>query len=247
MNWTITRVLWLGLIPALVGCAPTRQARSVERSGFLPDYNKLVETDDDERPLQLYVARDYRCAEYRRVFVAPVALRTPDPTWFAAPRAAQEQLARRAHELLIAELGLAFEVVAPPAEHDARDAQTLHVRAALTAADRSFVGLDTLTTIHPMARLIGLARQLVADRTTFVGAVSTEVVVTGARDAPVLLAVDRRVGQKSLRGLPAEWSSASLQGVRLRSWADAHAGLERWARSIRRELEHSEASDDPAG
>ncbi len=57
----------------VVGCSTTRQARNIEKSGFLGDYSRLVEGKEDQAQLT-YVDKNASFSKYDAVMIDSVTL-----------------------------------------------------------------------------------------------------------------------------------------------------------------------------
>lgn len=218
--------LMLGLIAvALVAaCAPTKQSRSMETSGFLGDlYPKMHKGEEGEallvyrNPKVLLIPR----GTYTKILLDPVQVwgessASPDR------HRDQQQLADMLYGLTYRSLAKDYEMVTQPGPN------TLHIQAALTKADRANVVLRAMSTVPAPMNVLALGSTLKnvgTGKPAFVGEASVEVRFLDGVSGEVLAAsADRRVGNKRL-----DFDSFN-------SWDDAHKALEYWAEKVRYRL-----------
>lgn len=217
MRRLVTIVLVSAL--ALGGCATTRQARSVTKSGFLGDYSQLSPGGPDQAKL-VYWNPKVRWAQYDKIILEPVTIwRTGESSTVltSVSREELQDLADLLHATIRSRLG-EYQLV------DAPGPGVMRVRVALTEAGKSFVPLDVVSTVVPQARAVAEVTSLATRTPAFVGAAAIEIEalnsVTGERLAA---AVDRRVGAKSPEGV-------------LRSWDDVEDAFQVWADLVQRRL-----------
>jgi len=189
------------LIVLMAGCAASRQPRgAVEKSGFLGDYSQLEPGKSGQAKL-VYIAPGVDWSRYRSVQLDSVTLWPgKDGTLAKLSPAVQQQLADRLYKALYDALAKQNRMVT------GAGAGVLRVRAALTEASPTNVPLNAVATVIPQVRALSTVTGLGADTALTVGEATAEVEasdsLTGRRLAA---AVDRRVGQRSLRGL-GTWS-----------------------------------------
>jgi hypothetical protein len=193
-------VIALGLVLIMgLGCATSRQTRSVETSGFLVDYGSLSEGSGDEAQL-VYVDESANFAQYDAIMIDSVTL------WYSdeADRLdadTEQQLTDYFYQSLHEKLSESFRVV------DAPGPGVLRLRAALTEADGASVVANTVTSIFPPARLAATLAGAATDVQVFVGRASAEAEITDSLSGRRLIAaVDQRSGTKALRGGIGKWS-----------------------------------------
>lgn len=198
-----THVL-LGLLCVVVlsNCAPpTRQARSVEKTGFLGDYSMLREGGEGEALLVYQNAR-VNWPSYFKVIVDPVTV------WLGKDSQLQEvsgnDRQRMANDLwskLIEALQADYQIVHKPGPG------TLRIQAALTEAEESSMVLDTVSSVLPGMSMMTEGNQLVTGTAGFVGRASAEAKITDSQTGTLLLAgVDRRAGSKNVKGVLESWN-----------------------------------------
>jgi len=210
----------------LAACAPTRQSRGpVQTSGFLRDYSILEPGKDDQAKLR-YVDPHAQFANYQAVIVDSVTLWSGPELQKLKPDVKQG-LVDHAYKALVDSLSKSFRITTVPG-HD-----TLRVRAAITEATGSAVLPDVVSTVIPQVRLLGTIVGLAADSAVTVGEASGEIEVTDSLTDQVLAAgVDRRVGQRSVRGVFSKWD-------------DVDEAWNVWAEMLRARLVEAGAGHQP--
>jgi hypothetical protein len=219
--------LSLTLLVLAAGCAATRQSRGeAAHSGFLRDYSILEPGADGQAQLR-WVDPDADFPRYQAVIVDSVALWS-GPELAKLSDEEKRALADHAYTALVTALSKSFRIATAPG-HD-----TLRVRAAITEATGSAVAPDVVATVIPQVRLISMLVGRGADTAATVGEASGELEVTDSVTGRVVAAgVDRRVGQRSLRGVFSRWS-------------DVEAAWDAWAELVRARLVASGAGHPPA-
>ncbi len=209
----LTSHLLMAMVMFLGGCAQTQQTRSVEQSGFLGDYSMLREGEKDEARL-VYMNPKANWVAYKKVMIDPVTI------WLGKDsdlkKLSPEERQRLANELwakLTEALRPDYEIVQLPGPG------VLRFQAAITDAEASMPGLDTVSSIVPQLRLLTGAKGMVAGgKPGFVGEASVEAKITDAQSGELLAAaVDRRAGTKSLRGSTNSWNDVEQA---YQYWAD---------------------------
>ena len=199
-------------------CATTQQARHVETSGFLEDYSQLQKGKAGEA-LLVYINPEADFSAYDKVLLDDVTIwRAVDSNLEDVPEEEIEELALGLHEAMVENLKEDYEIV-----HRAGPG-TLRVRVAITEAAKSWVVMDTLTTVIPHTRLISGIQKLATGTHSFVGKASIEGEILDAQSGERLAAaVDRRAGGKSFQGL-------------MSSWDDVKEACQYWAGRLRDRL-----------
>jgi hypothetical protein len=212
----------------LASCAATRQPRGeVKPSGFLHDYS-MLEAGAEGRARLRYVDTRVDFSRYQAVLVDSVALWSGPGLAKLAPEE-KRALVDHAYTALVTALAKSFRIATVPG----RD--TLRIRAAITEATGSSVAPDVVATVIPQVRLIGSLGGLAADSALTVGEASGEVEITDSLTDKVLAAgVDRRVGQRSVRGM-------------LSRWSDVEEAWNHWAEQMRTRLVEEGAGHAPIG
>ena len=208
------------------GCATTRQARRVETSGFLEDYSQLQVGKPGEA-LLVYINPEADFSAYDKILLDDVTIwRAVDSNLEDVPEDEIDELALGLHEAMVESLKEDYEIV-----HRAGPG-TLRVRLAITEAAKSWVVMDTLTTVIPHTRLISGIQKLATGTHSFVGKASLEGEILDAQSGERLAAaVDRRAGGKSFQGL-------------LTSWSDVKEACHYWAGRLRDRLRAERGNTD---
>jgi hypothetical protein len=221
------RLLFLVLcIGFVVGCAATRQSREVgKESGFLSDYSILEKGGNDQAQLR-YVDERADFPRYQAVRVESVTLWSGPELSKLDPKDKQV-LVDHAYTALVTALGKSFRIAEAPG------ADTLRLRAAITEATGSAVAPDVVATVIPQVRLISMLAGRTVDSAVTVGEATGEVEITDSVTGEVVAAgVDRRIGQRSLRGVFSKWD-------------DVEQAWNVWAEQIRMRLVERGAGHAP--
>ena len=122
VNWLL-RVIFLSALALLVGCATgqSKQARRVEKSGFLGDYSMLRPGGEGEALLS-YENPEANWPAYNKIFLAPVAYyggRDTYPKGYT--RADLQELVNRFYYILYNDLAEDYQMV------DEADPHTLRI------------------------------------------------------------------------------------------------------------------------
>lgn len=217
MKWLCGIVIVL-LATLFVGCAQTEQARKVETSGFLGDYSILQKGKEGEA-LLIYINPNTDFAVYDKVIFDPVTVwRGESSKLYDVPEADLQRLANYLHTAIVTKLREDYEIVNKPGP------DVLRIRAAITEAGKSNVGLNIFSTIVPQAILLSGAKKLATGTNSFVGAASVEGKITDSNTGEILAAmVDRRAGGKSLKGA-------------MNAWNDVEQAFQYWANRLSQRL-----------
>jgi hypothetical protein len=204
----------LAVAPLLLsGCASQgNQARRVELSGFLGNYEQLREGGEDEA-LRVFVDRDADWASYHSVQLDPVTIwRNKRTTDLSAEDA--QNLSNELEAAIRKELGSDFTFV------DRGGPGVLHVRIAITEAAGSNVVLDTVSTVVPQARVLSGLKRVATGTSAFVGTASVEgEILDSVSNRRIAAVVDRRAGGKDLSSFD--------------KWNDVRTAFEFWAKKLR--------------
>lgn len=210
----------------VAGCAATRQSREeVKGSGFLRDYSILEAGSDDQAKLR-YVDAGADFSRYQAVLVDSVTLWSGPELAKLSPEE-KRALVDHGYTALVTALSKSFRIATVPGT------DTLRVRAAITEATGAAIAPDVVATVIPQVRLISMLVGRGADTSMTVGEASGEVEVTDSVSGRVVAAgVDRRVGQRSLRGAFSRWS-------------DVEEAWNHWAEQLRGRLVEAGAGHAP--
>lgn len=229
-------LLLLSLTILLAACAPTKQARSVETTGFLGTLYPLMHEGSDGEGILIY--RNPKIATiprgtYRKIWLDHVEV-WGQPTEDADKQKDAQHAADLLYTLVYQSLSKDYEMVTAP------EPGTLHMQAAITKADKAMVILRAVSTIPAPMNVFAVAsllKNVGTGKPLFVGEVSVEMKISDAQSGEVLAAsVDRRVGKKRL-------DSDSFD-----SWDDVHKALAYWAELTRYrmcEARHAEGCVKP--
>ena len=212
------------VVVLIIGCAPTKQARSVDTTGFLGNlYGEMRKGEEGEA---LLVYRNPKIASiprgtYKKMMLDHVQVWGPptrDPDRQRDAQRAADLLYALAHQSLQKD----YELVTEPGPG------TLRVQAAITNADPTNVILRAVSTIPAPMNVLAVASLLKnagTGKPLFVGEVSLEAKISDAQTGDILAAsVDRRVGKKR------------LDADSFDSWDDINKALEYWAELARYRL-----------
>ncbi|MEE8143615.1 MAG: DUF3313 domain-containing protein, partial [Planctomycetota bacterium] len=208
----------------LVGCAPVRQARSVTTTGFLGNYS-LLKKGGEGQPLWVYRNPKANFARYDKVLLDPVTLwKAENSSLEDTPEEELQRLASLLYTMLQEKLANDYTLVKRPGSG------VLRIRVALTEAERSGVGMDIISTVLPPFRLLSSFGRIATGTDSFVGSASAEVEITDSESREVLFeAVDREVGQKSVKGMTREWGDVEAAFLLWVNRLSAHLAEERKA------------------
>jgi hypothetical protein len=204
LKYAVLLVLAAFLVAGLAGCAATKQARSVETSGFLGDYSMLNKGEKGEA-LLAYQNPKADWPSYRMMQLDPVVIyRRGELKNTSIPKEDLQRVANNFHQLLKQEVSQDYEMVSAPG------ARTLRVQVALTDVEKSYAAVDTVTSIIPVGMVISGAKDFATGKPAFTGEVSVEVKVTDARTGELLAAaVDRRVGGENIEASVDNWDDVN--------------------------------------
>ncbi|MHC4942803.1 MAG: DUF3313 domain-containing protein [Planctomycetota bacterium] len=226
----MSKICFVPLALALLlflGCPTTRQASSVEASGFLKDYSILHEGGDEEA-LLAYTNPKADLKKYDKILLEhPTLWRPEDSDMADMDEDDLKYLGTYLYTSVQKQLLTDFGMVNKPGPG------VLRIRLAITEASGSFAAGDLLTTILPPAKVVSGIKQITTGAGAFVGAASLEVEITDSLSGEVLLAVvDRQVGGKSLSG-------------QFDSWDDVEEAFEYWSGKIRKRLAMEQGRTTP--
>ncbi len=188
----------------LSGCTQTQRMTTVEKSGFLDDYGMLQPGEDELEGQLVYRNPEANWKAYDKVMIDPVTiwLGKEDSEIREVPAEDRQRLANDLWAKLNESLSADYEIVHLPGPG------VMRLGAAITEADKSVLVMDTITSMHPGAKIlsggVGMAR---GGRPGFVGQASLEAKLTDARTGTLLAAVvDQRAGTKNPMGSTNTWN-----------------------------------------
>jgi hypothetical protein len=175
------------------GCAATRQARSVNESGFLGDYSRL-EKCGGRRAKLCYNNPNAQWRSYDKILLDPVTIWTGKDSELAGMPADQRQkLANYFYKVLDENLGKDYKIVSDPGPG------TIRLQVAITDAEGSTPVLNTVSAIVPQLRTITTLQGYITGKPLFTGEVETEFKATDSLTGELLAeGIDKRVGNKQL-------------------------------------------------
>jgi len=228
MNMRLLSVLLIAGMLAGAACAATKQARTVERLGFLKElYPKMIEGDENAGE-SLLSYKNPRVAQippntYKKFMLDPVLVfRGPHSKMEGISQHQAQLMADTFYALIYQELSKDYEMVDKPGP------DALRAQVAITHLEESWPMLDVVSTIPAPMNAFALGSMLknvATGKPAFKGEAVIEAKVTDSQTGEVLRAgVDRRVGGKKL-------SAESFN-----SWADVYESLRYWAENGRYQL-----------
>ena len=206
-------VLYFVMILVLLcgGCAVSKQAKSVDVSGFLGKdvYAKLQKGKDDQA-LLFYRNEKIDPKKYSKVLIDPVLIYTPKNA-SSGEVADQKHLAHNFFRYLNNELRQDTPIVTAP------EPGTVRYQIAITSAEESNRLLETMSFLPPYGLGISVGKDFITGKPTGVGEITMEIKAVDAVTGEILgAAVDRRVGGKEFAGIGDTWDDANNA---MRYWA----------------------------
>jgi hypothetical protein len=228
MSIRLLSILLITGILTIAGCGATKQARTVERLGFLKDLYPRMTEGDESVGESLLIYKNPRVAliapnTYKKFMLDPVLVfRGPQSKMQGITQDQAQLMADTFYALIYQEISKDYEMVDKPS------ADALRAQVAITHLEESWPMLDVVSTIPaPMNVLAAgsLLKNVATGKPAFKGEAVIEAKVTDSQTGEVLRAgVDRRVGTKKL-------SAESFN-----SWADVYESLRYWAENGRYQL-----------
>lgn len=215
-----SRILLWVVVPAallaMAGCAITKQARKVERSGFLGgDAERLRPQDQPHRAKLGYIDEDADWRSYHKSWLAPVTLWGAAEDSFGKNEKNRRRLVQNFYGSLHRELSKDYKMVSGPSWG------TMVLRVAVTEANKPTPVLDTVTSIVPQTRMLTTVGGFATGKPAFTGAIQIEFKANDSVTGALLAAgIDKRVGQKRMLDS-------------FNSWSDVDDALAFWAQQAR--------------
>ena len=202
----------------LSGCAWTRHATHVDKSGFLGEelYEKLTPGDPSKGEFAALRWVDPNESgihpNLKRIILDHIVLyRQPQHFGGGESNEASQELLNYFYNKMYTELSKRYEIV------DMLGPGTIRIQIAVTDYEQSWVALDMISTVVPQLRAVSTLKMLATEKPAFVGAAQIEFKITEAQTGKIVAAaVDRRVGGKTL-------------GKGFGSWADVQHAFDWWS------------------
>lgn len=206
-------VLFLVLLGFLSGCGATRQARSVETSGFLSEAQSQMRDGENDEALRIYRNEKADWKSYKKMMISPVTVWVgKDSELEDVSPLDRQRLANDLWSKLNDALKADYEIVQQPGPG------VMLVKVAITEGEASWPVIDTISTIVPQLHVVSELKYLATGTASFVGKASGEMLVTDGGTGELLLAAaDRRAGGKRLRGVTGSWDDVEET---YRYWAE---------------------------
>lgn len=221
-------VLLMAVVLGLSGCAATKQARTVEKLGFLKELYPLMSEGNENAGESLLIYKSPKVAlippnTYTKFMLDPVLIfRGPESRMHGISQDQAQLMADTFYALIYQEVSKDYDMVDKPGPN------TLRVQIAITHLEESWPMLDVVSGIPaPMNALAAgsLLKTVATGKPAFTGEAVIEAKVTDAQTGEVLrAAVDRRVGKKK------------LDADSFNSWSDVYESLRYWAENGRYQL-----------
>ena len=217
-------ILCILLAMMLPACSKTKQARSVETSGFLGTLYPQMHKGEEGEALLIYknpkIALIPR-GTYKKMLLDHTEIWS-EPTTDPVRQANAQKVADLFYSLTYQGLSQDYEMVSEAGPG------TLHVQTAITRADPAYVVLRAVSTVPAPMNAFAVASMLKnmgTGKPLFVGDASIEMKISDSETREVLAATaDRRVGNKR------------LDADSFDSWDDVHKMLEHWVATGRYRL-----------
>ena len=198
----------VAMMVMLAGCAATRHARHVDKTGFLGEeiYEKMRPGDPSkgESAAFLWVDPDVigLHPNLKRVILDHVVLyRQPQHLGGGNSNEAAQELLNYFYNRLYVDLSKRYQLVDKPGP------ETVRLQVAVTDYEQSWVALDMISTAVPQLLAVSTLKMLATEKPAFVGAAQIEVKLSDAQTGKIVAAgVDRRVGGKTLTKGTDNWA-----------------------------------------
>jgi hypothetical protein len=225
---SVQSVVLIAVLLLLCGCAATKQARTVEKLGFLKDLYPVMNEGNENAGESLLIYKNPKVPlippnTYTRIMLDPVLIfRGPESKLRGISQDEAQLMADTFYALIYQELSKDYEMVDKPGP------STLRAQVAITHLEKSWPMLDVVSSVPaPMNVLAAgsVLKTIATGKPAFTGEAVIEAKVTDAETGEVLRAVvDRRVGRKK------------LDAESFNSWSDVYEALRYWAENARYQL-----------
>ena len=155
--------LGLGAAMLLAACADTKQGQDITVSGFLGDYS-ILKRGGEGQAAYVYIAPGADASRYDKIWLDAVTVwKDPGQARFkGVPQSDLQMLANAFYSTVHDKLSEDYEMVRGPTPG------ALRVQIALTDAEASNPGLDTISSIVPQLRLATRLSGLITEKPFFV-------------------------------------------------------------------------------
>lgn len=206
-SFHVITFLLFGLLLS-TGCAETRHATQVDKSGFLGEelYAKMKPGDPSKGDVAALVWVDPTMKGTRPnlkgiILDHVVLYRQPQHMGGGNSNENSQILLNYFYNKLYVDLAKRYEMVEKPGP------ETLRIQIAVTDYEQRWVALDMISTVVPQLRVVGELKGLATGKPSFVGGVEVEVKISDAQTGKIIAAaIDRRVGGKTLSKGTDEWA-----------------------------------------
>ncbi len=221
-NWQFA----LLAILVLSGCSASKQARSVEHSGFLGGlYTQMQEGKEGEALLVYHNPKADKVPKgyYTKILLDPVLVyRGLSSHTVGVPQEEAQLAADTFYALIHENLSKDYDMVKKPGPN------TLRFQIAIVGLEKSNPTLDVISSVPAPYNVLGLSSALTnlsTGKALFKGEVAIEMKVSDGHSGELWYAgVDRRVGGNA------------LNAESFNSWGDVHAAFKYWAEITRYRL-----------
>ncbi|MDX1777424.1 MAG: DUF3313 domain-containing protein [Thermodesulfobacteriota bacterium] len=199
MRKTLSEICLVVCLIILIGCAATKHAEKVERSGFLSPEIYGMMKDGNEEELEAtkrYSAANVDWRTYNKIMLDPIV-------YFVGKRDEGEGISQEEKQRILdyffSKLHKAIEE-SPFVEHATQPGPgTLRLQAAVVDLDESHVTMGAISTYIPQVSLITSIATIAKDKPAFVGEMGVEFKFTDSSTGKLLVAgIDKRYGGKKL-------------------------------------------------
>ncbi len=225
MKWRYLQWIFIVLL-VTSGCSASKQARSVDHSGFLGGlYTQMHEGKEGEALLVYHNPNTdkYPKGHFTKILLDPVLVYREPTSRLDGVSQKEAQLAADTFYALIHDnLSKDYEMVKKPGGN------TLRFQIAIVGLEKSNPTLDVVSSVPAPYNVLGLSSaltNLTTGKALFKGEAAIELKVSDGDTGDLIYAgVDRRVGGND------------LNGESLDSWGDVHAAFKYWAEMTRYRL-----------
>jgi Protein of unknown function (DUF3313) len=215
VNYSHRLILMLAgslLILSIAGCT-AKQYRRVDQSGFLGDYSKLREKQENEA-LYVYINPKADCRKYKKVIIDPVSL------WSVSEDSELATLDQKDKKMLMTQgWGIVYDGMTKGKFKivDKPGADVMRVRSAITEASKANVMLANILAVAPYAWEAATLWGIGSGKWPFLGELAGEMEIVDSQTGERLFAsVDKVVGTMGSNIDPRA------------SWDDVRKGFNMW-------------------